>query len=228
MNIFAIIVAAGTAERFGGEPKQLAPLCGRPMLSWSIQRLGDRRNITGLVCVVPPGGGEAIRAGLRDSGASDIDAWPEGGATRQESVRNGLAALPPEATHVLIHDAARPCVTGRLISRLTDALRENDAVVPAVPAVDTLVHGEGTVVDRVVDRAHIAGVQTPQAFELVLIRRAHDVARKAGTIASDDGSLVLALGGNLTTVEGERMNIKVTYPEDMAIAGAILAQETRE
>jgi len=228
MNIFAIIVAAGSGERFGGPPKQLAPLCDRPMLSWSIQRLGDRRNITGLVCVVPPGGGDAIRAGLREHGAGDIDAWPEGGATRQESVRKGLAALPPEATHVLIHDGARPCVTERLISKLTDALRVHDAVVPAIPAVDTLVHVEGTVVDRVVERAHVAGVQTPQAFELRLIRRAHDVAQRNGTHASDDGSLVLALGGNLTTVEGERMNIKVTHPEDMAIAEAILTQEMRE
>jgi len=228
MNIFAIIVAAGTGERFGGEPKQLAPLCGRPMLSWSIKRLGDRRNITGLVCVVPPGGGDAIRDGLRDAGAADIDAWPDGGATRQESVCNGLAVLPPEATHVLIHDAARPCVTERLIARLTDALREHDAVVPVVPAVDTLVHVEGTAVDRVVERSHIAGVQTPQGFELGLIRRAHDLARDTGTRASDDGSLVLALGEKLATVEGERMNIKVTYPEDMAIADAILIEETRE
>ena len=228
MNIFAIIVAAGTGGRFGGEPKQLAPLCGMPMLAWSIKRLGDRRNITGLVCVVPPGGGDAIRSGLHDFGAGDIDAWPEGGATRQESVRSGLAALPPQATHVLIHDAARPCVTGQLISRLTDALREHDAVVPAISAVDTLVHVEGAVVDRVVDRSHIVGVQTPQAFDLRLIRRAHDVARKAGTSASDDGSLVLALGGNLATVEGERTNIKVTYPEDLGVADAILTQETRE
>ncbi len=228
MNIFAVIVAAGSGERFGGRPKQLAPLCGSPMLAWSIKRLGDRRNITGLVCVVPPGGGETIRAGLDGFGADDIDAWPEGGETRQHSVRNGLAALPPEATHVLIHDAARPCVTERLISRLTDALRTHHAVVPVTPAVDTLVHTEAGVVDRVVDRSHIAGVQTPQAFELALIRRAHDAALESGASASDDGSLVLALGEKLATVEGERMNIKVTYPEDMAIAGAILTQETRE
>jgi 2-C-methyl-D-erythritol 4-phosphate cytidylyltransferase len=228
MNIFAIIVAAGSGERFGGRPKQLAPLRGMPMLAWSIKRLGDRRNITGLVCVVPPGGGDDIRAGLADFGGGDIDAWPEGGATRQDSVRKGLAVLPQEATHVLIHDAARPCLTGRLISRITDALRDHDAVVPVTPCVDTIVHTEGEYVDHVVDRSHIVGVQTPQAFELSLIRRAHTAANNAGAIASDDGSLVLALGGVLATVEGERMNIKVTYPQDMAIAEAILTQETRE
>jgi len=228
MNIFAVIVAAGSGERFGGRPKQLAPLSGMPMLAWSVKRLGDRRNITGLVCVVPPRGGDDIRGGLEGFGVGDIDAWPEGGETRQESVRNGLAALPPEATHVLIHDAARPCVTERLISRLTDALRDHDAVVPVTPAVDTLVHVEGDSVDRVVDRSHIAGVQTPQAFELGLIRRAHAAAKDTGTTASDDGSLVLALGERLATVEGERMNIKVTYAEDMAIADAILMLETRE
>jgi len=229
MNIFAVIVAAGSSERFESDAglKQLAPLAGMPMLAWPIKRLGDRRNITGIVCVVPPGNGDAIRSGVTAFGGGDIDAWVDGGVTRQDSVRNGLAALPDDATHVLIHDAARPCVTSELLSRLTTSLQKNDAVVPTVRGVDTLVRETGGRVRAIVDRAHIAGVQTPQAFELALIRRAHEHALHEGIAASDDGSLVLSLGGSLATVPGERTNIKVTYPEDLVLAEAIIREMTR-
>lgn len=229
MNIFAIIVAAGSSERFTSDagPKQLAPIAGMPMLAWSIKQIGDRRNITGLVCVVPPDGEDIIREGVGAYGADDIDAWVPGGETRQDSVRNGLAALPDEATHVLIHDAARPCVTPDLLSRLTMALQTHKAVVPTVPSVDTMVRERDGHVEAIVDRAQITGVQTPQAFELELIRRAHDQAAANGLRASDDGSLVLAVDESLASVPGERTNIKVTYPEDLVLAEAIIREHTR-
>ena len=109
-----------------------------------------------------------------------------------------------------------------MTSRGLDALSEHDAVVPAVAATDTLVRDYEGRVDAVIDRVHVAGVQTPQAFRFDLILRAHREARARGFHSSDDGSLVLALGEPVFTVPGERTNIKVTYRDDVAIAEAIL------
>ncbi len=229
MNIFAVIVAAGASERFGdGVLKQLTPLAGRPMLAWSVKRIGDRRNITGIVLVIPPGGEKKIRKGLKRHGAGDIDGWVEGGETRQDSVRIGIDALPAEATHVVVHDAARPCLTDNLLQHILDALQTHDAVVPAVPVTDTLILEADGRVEAIVDRTHIAGVQTPQAFELALLRRAHARAQERGIAASDDGSLVRALDEEVVMVRGERTNIKVTYPEDVKIAEVILKEQGKE
>jgi 2-C-methyl-D-erythritol 4-phosphate cytidylyltransferase len=123
---------------------------------------------------------------------------------------------------VLIHDAARPCLSDALRDRLIDALAAHDAVVPAVPVTDTLIRDLDAGVDAILDRVHIAGVQTPQAFRLELIRRAHAAARDRGFKSSDDGSLVLALGEKVATVPGERTNLKVTFRDDLMIAEAIL------
>jgi len=154
--------------------------------------------------------------------ATKLHTFVVGGATRQESVFNGLRALPDGFQHVLIHDAARPCVSPTLIASVLDALQSHDAVVPAVAVTDTLVRNYESKVDAIIDRVHVAGVQTPQAFRLELIVRAHREARARGFQSSDDGSLVLALGEPVHTVPGERSNIKVTVREDIAMAEAVL------
>ena len=135
---------------------------------------------------------------------------------------NALRALPEDVTHVLIHDAARPCTSPELVDRILDALASYAAVVPAVAATDTLIRDYQGRVDAIIDRVHVAGVQTPQAFRFDLILRAHREAKARGFQSSDDGSLVLALGEPVHTVPGERTNIKVTFRDDVAIAEAIL------
>lgn len=225
MKHFAIIVAAGSGERFaGGVPKALAPIAGVPMLAWSIRRLSELTD--GCIVVVPPGKEAAFRTALAEHGAESVKAWVAGGETRQESVRNGLQALPDDATHVLIHDAARVCVNMATARRVLDALATHDAVVPAVPAVDTLIRIHDDKVDAIVDRVHVSGVQTPQGFRVTLIREAHERAGARGFEASDDGTLVLAIEQDVRVVEGDRTNIKVTYPEDVTIAEAILSRTT--
>jgi 2-C-methyl-D-erythritol 4-phosphate cytidylyltransferase len=109
-----------------------------------------------------------------------------------------------------------------LCDRVLDALGSHDAVVPVMPVTDTLVREVDSSVDAILDRVHIAGVQTPQGFRTELIVRAHRVARERGLKSSDDGSLVLALAEKVATVPGERTNIKVTYREDVGVAEAIL------
>ena len=216
MNTVAIIVAAGLGERMPGDTlKQLTPLAAVPMVLWSVRALAA---LCDAVVVVAPPGVEAALAG-----AEKVHAVVVGGATRQESVWNGLQALPPGAERVLIHDAARPCVSRALIARVIAALDRCAAVVPVVPVVDTLVREREGRVEAIIDRAHVALVQTPQGFAVDVIRRAHQSARKSGLKMSDDGSLVLAMHEPVVAVPGERTNIKVTYPEDVAVAAAILA-----
>lgn len=218
----AIIVAAGAGERMSGDtPKQLAPLAGRPMVAWSARRFSQVCD--DVVVVAPPGREDEMRSALAEF--EKVRAVVPGGATRQESVFNGLAALPEGASRLLVHDAARPCVSGELVRRVLDALYDKDAVVPAVPAVDTLVHEREGGVDAILDRVHVSMVQTPQGFAADVLLRAHREARKGGLQSSDDGSLVLALGVPVATVAGERTNVKITYPEDVAVAEAILRRE---
>lgn len=223
MNLIALIMAGGTGERFGtGSPKQLAALNGRAMIAWSAEVLARSPRVDGMVIVTAPGVEVSLREVLPPDAARKVRGVAIGGATRQESVFNGLENLPREATHVLIHDAARPCLSTALLDRVIDALSSHDAVIPAVPVTDTLVRELDARVDAILDRVHVSGVQTPQAFRTELIVRAHREARERGFQSSDDGSLVLALGQAVATVAGERTNIKVTYREDLSIAEAIL------
>jgi 2-C-methyl-D-erythritol 4-phosphate cytidylyltransferase len=220
----AIIVAAGAGERIaGGTLKQLMPLVDAPMVVWSARALASVCEL--LVVAAPPGREDDVREALA---SVEVHGVVAGGATRQESVWNALEALPDGVARVLIHDAARPCVSPALLGRIVAALDESDAVVPVIPAVDTLVREAENRVDAILDRAHVAAVQTPQAFAVDLITRAHRKARASGFQSSDDGSLVLALGECVATVRGDRTNIKVTYPEDFAVAEAILKDSARD
>ena len=200
MIVWTIVVAAGSGSRFGG-PKQYEPLGPRRVLDWSVNVA--RRHTDGVVLVVP-----AERA---DDPEPAVDRVVAGAATRSGSVRAGLAAIPERATHVLVHDAARPVPVPDLWRRVLDALAEGaDAVVPGVPITDTLRDLAGGTVDR----ERLVAVQTPQGFRADVIRRAH-----AGDgEATDDASLVEAAGGKVTVVEGDPRNIKVTNRTDLALA----------
>ncbi len=224
-HIAALIMAAGRGERFeGGAPKQLALVGGRPMVAWSIERFATCADIEQVFLVIPEAQTGAWRATLAEPAGELVNDVVEGGERRQESVRLGVEALPDTITHVLIHDAARPCLSAGLLARVVEALRGGDAVVPVVPVVDTLAVDTGGAVDDNVDRANISSVQTPQAFDKQLVLRAHRKAHADGLKSSDDGSLVLALGEKVLTIPGERTNIKITYAEDIAIAEEILSQ----
>jgi len=216
-------MAAGSGSRFdAGTAKQTTMLDGRAMLAWSAEMLAVSARVSGLVLVAPAGQEAAFTALLAEQAARKLRAAVSGGNSRQDSVYNGLERVPEGTTHVLIHDAARPCLSTALRDRIIDALASHDAVVPAVPVTDTLIRDMDAGVDAILDRVNLAGVQTPQGFRLELIRRAHRIARERGFKSSDDGSLVLALAENVATVPGERTNLKVTYRDDVIIAEAIL------
>lgn len=197
--IWTIVVAGGTGERFG-RPKQYEPVGGRRV----IDRSADvaRAVSDGVVLVVP-------------AADADRERGVPGGATRSESVRAGLAAVPAEATIVCVHDAARPFASPALYESVIAAVRAGaDGAVPGVPVTDTIKVVDGNRVVATLDRATLVAVQTPQAFRAEVLRRAH----AAGGDQTDDAALVEALGGTVVVVPGEADNRKITHPEDLAWA----------
>lgn len=204
MSVWVIVVAAGSGRRFGSA-KQFADLAGRRVVDWSID--AARSVADGVVLVLP------ADAAVESEPA--VEVVVTGGETRSESVRAGLAVVPLDAEVVLVHDAARPLASHALFRSVTDAvLAGADVVVPVVPVVDSVTDPHGVAVDREALRA----VQTPQGFEPSALRRVH----ASHPDATDDASLVVAAGGRYRPVQGERWNVKVTEPEDLAVAASIL------
>ncbi len=205
--VWAIVVAAGSGERFGG-PKQYESLGDGTVLDRSVavaRAVADK-----VIVVVPPG---------RARGSGDV----EGGPTRSESVRRGLAALPDQAEIVVVHDGARPFASPELYRAVIDAVRAGaDAAVPGVAVSDTIkvVDTAMTVVDTP-DRATLVAVQTPQAFAADRLRAAH-TGQPEGT---DDASLVEAIGGRVVVVPGEPDNRKITVADDLQWARQRVAEE---
>ncbi len=207
-------------------PKKFYPLLDRPMIVWTVERFVIHSRVDSVVVVVTPGEESQVASTFDQYGVPGEVSVVAGGETRQESVRLGLESLSSSVEIVLIHDAARPCLTPLLIDRTLDMLKSHSAVIPVVPSVDTLVRvGDGDRVKVVIDRSRVAGVQTPQGFHRKLIVRAHADALERGAVVSDDGSLVLALGEEVRTIPGEGTNIKITYIEDTVIAEAILSKQ---
>lgn len=210
--VWAIVVAAGFGRRFGAE-KQFASLDGKPVHRWSID--AARAVSDGVVLVVPPGreDEELLRAGA--------DRVVAGGETRAASVRAGLAAIPESAAVVLVHDAARPMASIELFRSVLEAVRHGaPAAIPGVTVTDTVKSVRGAVVEATLDRSSLVRVQTPQAFEASLLRRAH----VGEPDATDDAALVEALGVEVVVVPGEDANLKITSPEDLRLLEWRLAE----
>jgi 2-C-methyl-D-erythritol 4-phosphate cytidylyltransferase len=215
-EVWAIVVAAGSGSRFGESvPKQFLDLGGR--------RLFDRAAAAaaaacdGVVAVVP--------AAFLDTAVVTGGTAVAGGATRSASVRAGLAAVPEDADIIVVHDAARPLAGPDLFERVVAAVRAGaDGAVPGVAVPDTIkrVDPGGRVVETL-DRPPLRAIQTPQAFAAGVLRRAH----AGGADATDDAALVEALGGTVVVVDGDPANLKITGPEDLRRAGALLDRRPR-
>lgn len=209
----AVIVAAGSGTRAGGA-KQWRRLAGKPVVRWSVEALlaaGARR----VVVVVPPGQADPAQEAL--DGLSDWTAV-DGGASRTDSVRAGLAALAPEAPEaVLIHDAARPLVTAAHVATLLAALHDADGVLPALPVADTLKRGSDGLVTGTAPRDGLWRAQTPQAFRWSALAAAY-ATLPADAEPTDDAAVLERAGGRVRLVPGDPRLMKLTYPEDFALA----------
>ena len=207
--VSTIVVAGGSGLRFG-ERKQFALLAGRPVLDHTMETV---RAVSGETILVVPDDAVAETANSLQ-GVEDV-VVVAGGVSRAASVRAGLEQVDPAATAVLVHDAARPLASTELFERVIAALAAGSvAVIPVVELSDSIRHIEG----HPVDRSELRAVQTPQGFRLVELRQAHE----SGDDATDDASLVSALGHRVTTVDGEVENRKLTVHTDLIVAEAIL------
>ena len=220
-----LIACAGSGRRMGASRnKLLLPVAGRPVLAWTLDAALASRAI-GWIGIV----GQAIDRvdieALVEAAQPDRPVqWIQGGDTRQDSVCNGLAALPPEARSVLIHDGARCLVDPQLIDRCAEAVAAGAAVIAAAPVTDTIkrVDADG-VITATPDRSELWGAQTPQGFAVEQLRRAHAQARSEGWSVTDDASLFERLGWPVRVLEASPANIKITTPFDITIAEAVLA-----
>ncbi|MCC6746628.1 MAG: 2-C-methyl-D-erythritol 4-phosphate cytidylyltransferase [Deltaproteobacteria bacterium] len=223
MHCSGLIVAAGKGQRMGGPlPKQFLTLGDRPVLAWTLQAFEACDAVHSVVLVVAPGSEEEVRELLRPFGLTKLVAVRAGGAERADSVRQGLDALPQSATHVAIHDAARPLVRPEQIARAVSAAVETGAALLALPVRDTVKRGEGGLVAETLDRRTLFLAQTPQVFALPLLRRAY--ATWNGDPVTDDVQLVERLGHPVRLVEGDPSNLKITVPEDLPLARAFLPE----
>ncbi|MFZ0385649.1 MAG: 2-C-methyl-D-erythritol 4-phosphate cytidylyltransferase [Solirubrobacteraceae bacterium] len=218
----ALIVAAGRGERLGfGRPKALVPLCGQPMLTWSVGSLRAVPAVSQIVVALP---------------ADALDAAPDGvtavagGAQRSQSVRAALAAASADADLVIVHDAARPLATPDLFIQALQALAlapEADAVIAATPVSDTIkeVAADGRSVTRTLDRARLWAVQTPQVFRRAALERAlAEASDELLSQATDDAWLIERGGGVVHVIGSDPGNLKITTSEDLRVAELLLAE----
>lgn len=216
----ALIVAAGRGLRAGGGmPKQYRPLAGKPLLRRTIEAFLDHPGIDSVCCVIHPDDA----APYADATQGLVMPPPSfGGETRQDSVRNGLEGMTAVTpARVLIHDAARPFVSARLIGAVAAALDSHAAAIPGVAVADTVKRVAGGLVEETIPRTALVRVQTPQGFRFGDILRAHRTA--AGAALTDDAAVAEAAGIPVHVVPGDEDNIKVTEPDDFIRAERRLA-----
>ncbi len=244
MRVAVIICAAGASSRFGPRSKLDEDLGGRPVLHRAVELFTKTPEVSTIVVAGPREGHEAFRERHADRLALLGCTLCRGGERhRFETVREALAHVPEDATHVAVHDAARPCVSPRLIERCLETARTHPAVVPAVAVRETLkrvgpaearadadpldaILGDAgksdlqlRAVAETLPREGLVLTQTPQVFDAALLRRAYEQDDLAST---DDAELVERLGEPVVVIEGEATNVKITLPEDLHLVRRIL------
>jgi 2-C-methyl-D-erythritol 4-phosphate cytidylyltransferase len=221
LSVWALLVAAGSGERLGGErPKAFVGLGELPLLAEPLRRLDESGWVDAIVVAVPRDWEEPAILLAEELAATKVVAVVPGGATRAESVRAALAEVPADALVVLVHDAARPMLGEDVLERVLAPLSEGwDGVVPAVPIADTVKTVEGDAVTGTLPRAGLVAGQTPQAFVADKLRAAYE-GDVAG--ATDCASLVEAQGGRVKWVEGDPRLLKVTTKADLELVASWL------
>lgn len=221
-DVGVVIVAGGKGARAGGdELKQFRWVAGKPMLLHSVQIFQQRDDVAMVVVVLP------------HEHVGDPPPWlfqcdterlllSVGGRERSDSVRNGLEDLPDDVSIVVIHDAARPLITSRMIDDVIVEARRGNGAAPGLPVVDTLkrVSSDGSI-ESTVERTNLVRIQTPQAFPRAMIERAHLEAFRNGVSSTDDAALCERLGVRVLVMPGSERALKITTEEDFARAEAL-------
>ena len=218
----AVIVAAGNASRMGGIDKVMAPIQNEPMIRRTVRTFQECDAVSEIVIVTR----EDLIGSITDlcAGYDKVTTVVKGGSSRQESVELGLAALSKKIKLAAIHDGARPLATYELIDRVIRAANTYGAAAPAIPVKDTIKMVEGGLVVNTPDRSKLRAVQTPQVFDIDLLKGALVKAKQDKAEVTDDCSAVERLGMKVKIVEGDERNIKVTTLMDLKIAEMLLEE----
>ena len=218
----AVIVAAGSASRMGGIDKVMAELGGEPMIVRTVRAFQECDAVSEIVIVTR----EDLILPITNlcKAYTKVKMVVAGGKSRQESVDQGLSALDKEVKLAAIHDGARPLITWQLIDWVIRAANTYGAAAPAIPVKDTIKTVEGGIVVNTPDRAKLRAVQTPQVFDIDLLKGALLKARQDGAEVTDDCSAVERLGMKVKILEGDEKNLKVTTPMDLKIAEMLLEE----
>ena len=223
MFVSVVIAAGGSSKRMKGGNKLLFKLSGRSVLSRAIDCFADRSDINEIIVVVSPESRDEYIHVMSAEGVLEKVRITTGGRTRMESVRFGLLEVSEDTDVVLIHDAARPLVSGEIIRNCIDAAFEFGAACPAVPLADTLKEGDRKgFVKRTIPRDNLYKVQTPQAFMFRDILKLHKKAAFRGLKVTDDAAIAEYFGFEVYLVESEYSNIKITTETDLILAEALI------
>ena len=224
--MYLLIPAAGMGRRMGSDRnKLLLKLLNRPLLAWTLLAADASQTIDWIGIIGQSTDFPDFKTILQDLDLNKPVTLIQGGDTRQESVYNGLQALPEEAERVLIHDGARCLATAQLFDRCSEALETCKGFIAAIAVKDTIkVVDEGGIIRDTPDRSHLWAAQTPQGFEVELLKNCHDRGKELDWQVTDDAALFEKCQLPVKIVEGEETNLKVTTPVDLAIAEFILRQ----
>jgi 2-C-methyl-D-erythritol 4-phosphate cytidylyltransferase/2-C-methyl-D-erythritol 2,4-cyclodiphosphate synthase len=221
-----VVVAAGQGQRFGSKPKLLSLLAGRPVLWWALKALKESPKIQETILVVPPGQKETFASKLSLDWAVTM---VEGGAYRAQSVAEGFLASSPTAEIILVHDGARPLTTPAQISQTIELAERYGAAILAIPVRDTLKRvSQDGVINHTVERANLWQAQTPQAFKKPLLEMALKLSLKHPEVATDEAISLERLGHLVRIAEGSPRNLKITFPEDLAMAESLMSESALE
>lgn len=232
-TIVAIVAAGGIGSRFGSSiNKQFIHLRGKPILAWSLEALQLCHLINDIILVVPEKEISSTQSMVKEYAFSKVSRVIAGGRERQDSVYNGLKAAGNSADIVVVHDGARPLIAPEIVSEAILGLEGYDGTLVAVPVKDTIketLSGPAEpIVNKTLDRSRLWSVQTPQVFRFTTLMQALDQAKQDGFSGTDDASFVEHYGGKIKVISGSYKNIKITTPEDLAIAEVFIAQPDRD
>ena len=228
--MYLLIPAAGSGRRMGSSRnKLLLPLLEKPLLTWTLAAVKASRSVRRVGIIGQPDDFPDFKEIVVKLGMTKCVQFIPGGATRQESVYNGLQSLPAVAERVLIHDGARCLVTPALIDRCADAILRCEGLIAAIPVKDTIkvVAPATQLITSTPDRSQLWAAQTPQGFAVESLMRCHQEGIRQGWEVTDDAALFEQCGLPVTVVPGEESNLKVTTPMDLAIAEFILRQRSK-
>lgn len=219
MKTYAIILASGTGSRFGGElPKQFTKIGGKTIFERTVEVFEGVHEIDGMILVITPNYTDFAKNLVLKNNYKKVLKIIAGGEQRKDSSYNGVFSIEDDEANVLIHDCARPFISKEVIKNCISALDAYKAVGVAIPSTDTIVEVNSGIIKNIPKRETLMRIQTPQCFKLSIIKKAHELSKNETEFTDDCGLIQKHALSDIFIIEGNRENIKITYPEDIIFA----------